>query len=39
MYKVGEAEIEALARVIRDGALFRYGVGHECERFEARYAD
>jgi dTDP-4-amino-4,6-dideoxygalactose transaminase len=38
MYKVGEAEIEALARVIRDGALFRYGVGHECERFEARYA-
>jgi dTDP-4-amino-4,6-dideoxygalactose transaminase len=38
MYKVGEAEIEALARVIRDGALFRYGVGHECERFEERYA-
>ena len=38
MYKVGEPEIEALARVIRDGALFRYGVGHECERFEARYA-
>jgi dTDP-4-amino-4,6-dideoxygalactose transaminase len=38
MYKVGEAEIEALARVIRDGALFRYGVGHECERFEQRYA-
>jgi dTDP-4-amino-4,6-dideoxygalactose transaminase len=39
MYKVGEAEIEALARVIRSGALFRYGVGHECERFEQRYAD
>ena len=39
MYKVGEAEIEALTRVIRSGALFRYGVGHECERFEARYAD
>ncbi len=38
MYKVGEAEIEALARVIRSGALFRYGVGHECERFEQRYA-
>ena len=39
MYKVGEAEIEALAQVIRSGALFRYGVGHACERFEARYAD
>ena len=39
MYKVGEAEIEALTRVIESGSLFRYGVGHECERFEARYAD
>jgi dTDP-4-amino-4,6-dideoxygalactose transaminase len=39
MYKAGDAEIEAVARVIRDGALFRYGVGHECETFERRYAD
>ena len=39
MYKAGEEEIEAIARVIRNGALFRYGVGHECETFEARYAD
>jgi dTDP-4-amino-4,6-dideoxygalactose transaminase len=39
VYVVGEEEIEALARVIRSGALFRYGVGHECERFEARYAE
>jgi dTDP-4-amino-4,6-dideoxygalactose transaminase len=38
MYKVGEEEIEAIARVIRSGALFRYGVGRECERFETRYA-
>ena len=38
MYKVGQAEIDAVSRVIRDGALFRYGVGHECETFEARYA-
>ena len=38
MYTVGEEEIEALARVIRGKALFRYGVGHECDRFEARYA-
>lgn len=38
MYTVGEEEIEALARVVRSKALFRYGVGHECDRFEARYA-
>jgi dTDP-4-amino-4,6-dideoxygalactose transaminase len=38
MYIVGEAEVEALARVIRADALFRYGVGDECSRFEARYA-
>jgi dTDP-4-amino-4,6-dideoxygalactose transaminase len=39
VYVVGEEEIEALARVIRSGTLFRYGVGNECERFEARYAE
>src|SRR5215467_8455735 len=39
MYIVGEEEIEALAAVIRKGALFRYGVGGECDRFETRYAD
>lgn len=38
MYAVGEEEIEALARVIRSGALFRYREGSECERFELRYA-
>ncbi|MBV9288478.1 MAG: DegT/DnrJ/EryC1/StrS family aminotransferase [Hyphomicrobiales bacterium] len=38
MYVVGEEEIEAVAKVIRAGGLFRYGVGGECERFEARYA-
>jgi len=38
MYIVGEEEIEALARAIRSGALFRYGVGGECDRFEERYA-
>ena len=39
MYIVGEEEIEALARVIRNKALFRYGIGGECDRFEARYAE
>jgi dTDP-4-amino-4,6-dideoxygalactose transaminase len=38
MYVVGQEEIDALARVIRSGALFRYGVGGECDRFEDRYA-
>ena len=38
MYIVGEEEIEALARVIRSGALFRYGKESECDRFEERYA-
>ena len=39
MYVVGEEEIAAVAKVIRSGALFRYGVGGECDRFEARYAN
>lgn len=38
MYTVGEEEIEAVAQVIRSKALFRYGVGKECDRFETRYA-
>lgn len=38
MYTVGEEEIEAIAKVIRGKALFRYGVGKECDRFEERYA-
>jgi dTDP-4-amino-4,6-dideoxygalactose transaminase len=39
MYIVGQEEIDAIARVIRDGSLFRYGIGGECDRFEQRYAD
>ena len=38
MYSVGDEEIEAVSRVIRSKALFRYGVGKECDRFEERYA-
>ena len=38
MYQVGQEEIDAITRVIRARALFRYGVGNECERFETRYA-
>ena len=32
MYIVGQEEIDAIARVIRSGALFRYGIGAECDR-------
>jgi dTDP-4-amino-4,6-dideoxygalactose transaminase len=39
MYVVGQEEIDAIAQVIRSGALFRYGIGSECERFERRYAE
>jgi dTDP-4-amino-4,6-dideoxygalactose transaminase len=39
MYVVGREEIEALTKVITTNALFRYGVGNECDRFEARYAE
>lgn len=39
MYVVGQDEIDAIARVITSGNLFRYGENGECERFETRYAD
>ena len=39
MYVVGDEEIEAIAKVIRSGKLFRYEDDSECERFETRYAE
>jgi dTDP-4-amino-4,6-dideoxygalactose transaminase len=38
MYTVGQEEIDAITKVIQSGALFRYGIGSECDRFEQRYA-
>jgi dTDP-4-amino-4,6-dideoxygalactose transaminase len=38
MYIIGQEEIDAVARIVRSKELFRYGLGHECERFETRYA-
>jgi dTDP-4-amino-4,6-dideoxygalactose transaminase len=38
MYVVGEEEIEAIARVIRSGKLFRYGEEGQCATFEKQYA-
>ena len=39
MYIVGDEEIEAVTKVLRSGALFRYTGNSECERFEQRYAE
>jgi dTDP-4-amino-4,6-dideoxygalactose transaminase len=38
MYRVGQEEVDAIARVLLSGKMFRYGIGGECERFEKRYA-
>ena len=39
MYRAGKKEIDAIAKVIRSGKLFRYHDQSECGRFEKRYAD
>jgi len=38
MYEFGEEEVEAVAKVIRSGNVFRYDIGDQCETFERRYA-
>ena len=38
MYRVGQKEVDAVARVITSGKVFRYNIGGECARFERRYA-
>ena len=37
MYRVGQDEVDAIARVLLSGKMFRYRPGGECERFEKRY--
>ena len=37
MHEIGQAEIDAVAAVIKSGNLFRYREGRECARFEERY--
>jgi len=39
MYRIGQKEIDAVAKVMTSGELFRYHKGGECERFEKRYAE
>ncbi|MCE5237648.1 aminotransferase class V-fold PLP-dependent enzyme [bacterium] len=38
MYRVGQKEADALTRTLLSGELFRYHIGGECTRFEARWA-
>ncbi len=38
MFRVGQKEVDAIAKVLLSGKLFRYGIGGECERFERCYA-
>ena len=38
MLRVGQKEIDAIAKVLGSGKVFRYGLGCECDRFEKRYA-
>jgi dTDP-4-amino-4,6-dideoxygalactose transaminase len=41
MYELGQREIDAVAKVIREGQLFRYrgGEGGWCDKFESRFAE
>jgi dTDP-4-amino-4,6-dideoxygalactose transaminase len=38
MYRVGKKEVDAIAKVLLSGKLFRYHPGGQCARFERRYA-
>lgn len=37
MYRVGQKEVDAVARVLLSSELFRYHIGGECQRFEKRW--
>jgi len=41
MFELGQREIDAVAKVIREGQLFRYrgGEGGWCDKFESRFAE
>jgi len=38
MLRVGQKEVDAIARVLLSGKVFRYQIGDQCSRFERRYA-
>ncbi|MDE0989676.1 MAG: aminotransferase class I/II-fold pyridoxal phosphate-dependent enzyme [Pseudomonadales bacterium] len=38
MYRIGDAEIRRIQRLIESGRMFRYGSGGECAKFEADFS-
>ena len=38
MFRIGQKEVDAVARVIRSGRMFRHDKSGQCGRFERRYA-
>ncbi|MFH1567906.1 MAG: DegT/DnrJ/EryC1/StrS family aminotransferase, partial [Gemmatimonadota bacterium] len=38
MYRIGEAEVNRVRRLIESGRMFRYGKGGECSQFERDWA-
>ncbi|MDA0335843.1 MAG: DegT/DnrJ/EryC1/StrS family aminotransferase [bacterium] len=38
MYRIGDAEIKRIRRLIESGKMFRYGSGGECDKFEADWS-
>ena len=38
MYRIGEAEVQRVRRLIESGRIFRYGLGGECDKFERDWA-
>jgi len=38
MYRIGEAEVRRVRRLLESGKIFRYGQGGECDRFESAWA-
>jgi dTDP-4-amino-4,6-dideoxygalactose transaminase len=38
LYRIGDAEIDRIRRLIESGKMFRYGSGGECDKFEADWS-
>jgi dTDP-4-amino-4,6-dideoxygalactose transaminase len=38
MYRIGEAEVTRIRKLIQSGRIFRYGQGGECDQFEKDWA-
>lgn len=38
MYRIGEAEVQRIRKLIQSGRIFRYGLGGECDQFETDWA-